>query len=184
MLQEGKRVVKYKKGGWMKFFITILSFSLIVFSADLNTLIAKAKRGDVKAIFELAYIYENGLGVEKNSKKAYKLYQKAASMGDEDAMIALSLFELNNKSVSHKNISNKVLVKNDGNFLKIDPNDLKELIERAKKNDKDALFTLATLYESGFNNVASDPKKAKALYKKAAKLGSKKAKDVLNRFTR
>jgi len=166
----------------MRFFTIVLLLSLMSFATTLKSLIEQAKKGDVRAIFQLAYSYENGLGVQKDEKKAYKLYQKAAKLGDEDAVIALSLFELEKNTISHKNISNKVVVKTNDNFLQIEPSELKELIQKAKKGDKDALFTLATLYESGFNSVASNQKKAIALYKKAAKLGSQKAKDVLARF--
>ncbi len=37
--------------------------------------------------------------------------------------------------------------------------------------DKDALFTLATIYENGLGSIKADKDKAISLYKKAAKLG-------------
>jgi len=165
----------------MRFFIVIL-LTLFAFSADIENLITQAKKGNVGAIFKLAYAYENGLGVKKDEKKAYKLYQKAATLGDEDAKVALSLFELKNNVKSSKKISNKVVIQNSSNFFKLEAAELQELIKKAKQNNKEALFTLGALYESGFSQVSPNPKKALSLYKKAAKLGSKKAKEALKRF--
>lgn len=42
------------------------------------------------AINNLGYMYDNGLGVRKNSKKAFELYKKAAEMGDDHSMRVLA----------------------------------------------------------------------------------------------
>jgi TPR repeat protein len=165
----------------MKLFI-VLGMTLALFGADIKKLQEQAKQGDVGAIFQLAYSYENGLGVQKDEKKAFKLYQKAASMGDEDAIIALSLFELETTSKAKQKISNKIHIKTESNFFQLEAQELEELIKKAKENDKEALFLLATLYENGCTSIASDEKKAVTLYKKAAKLGSQKAQKALERL--
>ena len=41
----------------------------------------EAREGDPDAQYELAYHYENGLGVPKNEAKALELYQQAADQG-------------------------------------------------------------------------------------------------------
>ena len=41
----------------------------------------EAQEGDPDAQYELAYHYENGLGVPKNEAKALELYQQAADQG-------------------------------------------------------------------------------------------------------
>jgi TPR repeat protein len=41
----------------------------------------EAKAGDADAQYNLAYIYENGLGVPKDEAKALELYQQAANQG-------------------------------------------------------------------------------------------------------
>lgn len=44
-----------------------------------------AQAGDADAKYNLAYIYENGLGVPKNEAKALELYQQAADSGHSAA---------------------------------------------------------------------------------------------------
>jgi TPR repeat protein len=41
----------------------------------------EAQAGDPDAQYELAYLYENGLGVPKNEARALELYQQAADQG-------------------------------------------------------------------------------------------------------
>lgn len=41
----------------------------------------EAKAGDADAQYNLAYLYENGLGVPKDEAKALELYQQAANQG-------------------------------------------------------------------------------------------------------
>ena len=41
----------------------------------------EANEGDPDAQYELAYLYENGLGVPKDEAKALELYQQAADQG-------------------------------------------------------------------------------------------------------
>ncbi|MGZ5007465.1 MAG: tetratricopeptide repeat protein [Methylobacter sp.] len=45
----------------------------------------EAKAGDPDAQYNLAYIYENGLGVPKDEAKALELYQQAADQGHSAA---------------------------------------------------------------------------------------------------
>jgi TPR repeat protein len=50
-----------------------------------------AEKRDSKALISLGAMMEKGIGfTEKDPRKAYELYEKAASMGNPDAMIILS----------------------------------------------------------------------------------------------
>ncbi len=165
----------------MKKFLILIFCFVSLWGVDVNSLIAKAKQGDKNAIYELGYIFENGLGVKKDLQKAKALYQKAANLGNADAKVSLALLELDKISKEHSNkiINNKVVIEhNNGLNLTLSLSDLKAIVKRAKQNDSNALFTLATLYESGI--LKGDSSKALLLYKKAALLGNKKAQKILS----
>lgn len=49
----------------------------------------EAHEGDPDAQYELAYLYENGLGVPKNETRALELYQQAADQGHPEAQTNL-----------------------------------------------------------------------------------------------
>jgi TPR repeat protein len=55
----------------------------------INQLQREAQEGDPDAQYELAYLYENGLGVPKNETKALELYQQAADQGHPAAQTNL-----------------------------------------------------------------------------------------------
>ena len=48
---------------------------------EITKLKKEAQEGDPDAKYNLAYIYENGLGVKKDEAKALELYQDAADKG-------------------------------------------------------------------------------------------------------
>jgi len=165
----------------MKKIIVLITFSIYLFSnTNIKTLISAAKNGNINAISKLAYIYENGLGVKKDLNKAKLLYQKASELGDKDANLALTLLELENKVEKSVSLKNTITIQGKEFILTdIDKKDISELILKAKKGDKDALFALAVMYENGYGIVKANKQKAIALYKKAYEQGSKKAKNVL-----
>ena len=49
----------------------------------------EAQEGDPDAQYELAYLYENGLGVPKDETRALELYQQAADQGHPAAQANL-----------------------------------------------------------------------------------------------
>lgn len=51
----------------------------------------EARAGDPDAQYELAYLYENGLGVPKDETKALDLYQQAADQGHPTAQANLDV---------------------------------------------------------------------------------------------
>ncbi len=50
----------------------------------------EANAGDPDAQYNLAYLYENGLGLPKDEEKALELYQKAADQGHSEAVYNLN----------------------------------------------------------------------------------------------
>ena len=164
----------------MKKFLLLCIVSVSLFGVDINLLKKKGEDGDINSLMKLGLMYESGDGVKQDLNLAKRYYSQAKELGSEDAKISLSLLELSNNDEVIKHLSNNVNIKNvTGLNYSIDIKDVKEIIARAKRGDKDALFTLATLYDNGHGDLKADTQKALLLYKKAACLGSKKAKDVL-----
>jgi TPR repeat protein len=56
---------------------------------NITQLQREAQEGDPDAQYNLAYIYENGLGVPKDETKALELYQQAANQGHPAAQTNL-----------------------------------------------------------------------------------------------
>ncbi|MFI3185043.1 MAG: SEL1-like repeat protein [Methylococcaceae bacterium] len=50
----------------------------------------EAQEGDPDAQYNLAYLYENGLGVAKDETRALELYQQAADQGNSAAQANLN----------------------------------------------------------------------------------------------
>ena len=167
----------------MKYFKILLILPIFLFAnANIDKLIENAKKGDSAAIFQLGYCYENGIDVKKDLTKAKELYKRAAKLGSQDAKITLGLMTLDDSVKSGKitHIQNSVKVKMKNDFdLSMSKEDLKELLQKAKSGDKDAIFAIGALYESGFGLIKQDREKAMVFYKKAASLGSQKAKKII-----
>jgi len=165
----------------------ILYFLLTIFAVaslklDIDKLIEEGKKGNKEALYQLGFMYENGNGVEKDLKKAYRYYSQAVELGSEDAKLSLAVLNLskhiNEKSVS---LSNSVEVKGSTKLnYQLSVSDLKDVVQKAKKGDSDAIFTLATIYDNGYGDIKANKSMALALYKKAAKLGNAKAAEVLS----
>ena len=74
--------------------IILFCLSVVVSSAyasgsDIANIKTKAERGDAKAQFNLAMIYDEGLGVKENDAKAAHWYRKAAAQGNAYAQAFL-----------------------------------------------------------------------------------------------
>ena len=63
--------------------------STVVTEDKIAQLQREAREGDPDAQYELAYLYENGLGVPKDETKALELYQQSADQGHPAAQANL-----------------------------------------------------------------------------------------------
>ena len=167
----------------LKGLIVIFTLTTVIVAGNhLYELTQKAKSGDVHAIYQLGYIYENGIGVKTDTQKAFKLYRKASQMGSSDAKLSLELMNLD-KDIGGSSISqeNRVIINSAGEQIStaLSGRDLKEIVQAAKSGDKEALYTLGVMYENGFAPIKQDKQKAVMFYKKAAKAGSRKALKLL-----
>lgn len=103
----------------------------------------KAAKGDYPpALFNLGYCYEKGSGVKKDRKRAYKLYNRAAAFGDEDAALRLGIVNMSKTD------------KSEG---------IAVFRERAEQGDLCAKYNLAVCYERG-DGVDPDYNKAVSMY--------------------
>ena len=178
---QGNKAWK-RRGALLK--VSVLLFVLLIgvsfSSINVEQLAQKAKSGDVNAIYQLGYCYENGIGVTVDNKKAFDLYNKAAHLGSEDAKLSLELMNLHNTSkVRSKENQIRIASIKDEFSATLLASDLKEIVTKARSGDKEALYTLGVMYENGIKPIKQDREKALLFYKKAAKAGSIKAKQVI-----
>lgn len=108
-----------------------------------------AEQGNIRAMNNIGLMYENGLGVTKDTNIAIQWYEKAAEQDLDIAQMNLSSLYLSINSVETN--------------LKAE----KWLLRAAKNGNSQADYTLGQLYEGGFAGIASDYKKANFWYGKA-----------------
>ena len=142
--------------------IVVLCFALILtlcvgsvaYGEGFNSLIVKAKRGDVQAQFTVGVMYYYGNGVKQDYKKAREWFEKAAAMNDGRAFYALGL------------------IYSSGDGVRQDDKKAREFYEKATAmNNAMAINNLGYMYEQG-HGVKQDYKKARELYEKAASMGN------------
>ena len=153
-----------------------------------------AENGDSELQYKLGYMYENGIGVPKNSKSAFYWYENAANNGIRDANNKLAWFYYCGKSVT-KNIdkaidllsehaeigdaSTQCLLANIYEFDECDyENALKWYEKASAKGDCHATHNLALLYFEG-EGTEKNPEKAFELLKKASERGNEDSLEVL-----
>ena len=66
----------------------------IIFALEME-----ANNGKVRAMFNLGWCYQNGVGVEQSAEQAVKWYQKAADLNNTDAMFKLGVRYQNGEGV-------------------------------------------------------------------------------------
>jgi len=137
-------VASYEKGGYI---------------SALNTFYLLAKKGDPKAQYNVALIYEHGKGVKPNIAEAMRWYEKAAKQGNAKAQYNLASIyhRKGDKGESHA-------------YEKA-----KYWYEKAVKNKiKEAYNNLASLYMEG-KGVKVDKQKAFTLFRQGAREGDSAA---------
>gem|GEM_PF-285814 len=114
-----------------------------------------AGMGNTYAMTVLAYLFEDGIGVDKNEAKAFEWYIKAAEAGDETAMrISADIYW-----------SGQFVPKNEGKAVQW-------YIKAAGLGEANAMRSLGSLYANGLGGIAKDESKAVEWYRKAAEQGN------------
>lgn len=130
-----------------------LAFKYFKYSADL---------GNIASINKLAFMYQNGIGVQSSILLAEKHYSNAIKLGSNMARFNLALIYLTHHSTAY---SKKAAIKH---------------LNIASSNSLSLATTyLATLYQYGYSGVERNISTAISLFNKAAKVGSPLANNSL-----
>ena len=158
----------------MPFFLLLLSLSVsLPVSANqddwvlvdrFNRQLSAAKDGKVKAMYDVAKLYERGRGTSTNLALAAQWYQKASSAGQTSAQSRLGIMYFKGRGVKQ-------------NYKKA----LQLLNSAAKDNVPSAQYQLANMYELG-TGVTQNLEKAIHWYSESDKYGYYLAKAKANRL--
>ena len=122
------------------------------YAASLPLLQAGAAQGNFDCLETLAYLYDNGLGVQTDHLEAANWYRKAGELGDVKAMTELA-------------------DRYQKGFFDIQANQAEALRwfrEAAEKGDGESMFRLGQFYENGDMGLPRDPDEAVRWYRKAS----------------
>jgi len=112
-----------------------------------------ARRGDVEAQYRLGWMYETGLGTEKNPFHAAKWYRQAAAQGHASAQYNLAIMYTQGRGMPRDDASAAIY-----------------LGKAAVLGHSKAQYDLAVLYQYG-RGVAQDISKARYWFHRAAASG-------------
>ncbi len=129
-----------------------------------NRLLKHAKAGKVQAMYDVARLYEQGRGTDKNIQEAAKWYKQAAGAGLEFAMARLGILYFEGRGVEQ-------------NYQQA----LKLLTRAAKANVPSAQYQLANMYELG-TGLPQNRQKALYWYTQAEKYGYYLAAEKIKRL--
>ncbi len=129
-----------------------------------NRLLKQAKAGKVQAMYDVARLYEQGRGTDKDIKQAAKWYQQAADAGLEYAMARLGILYFEGRGVAQ-------------NYQQA----LKLLTKAARANVPSAQYQLANMYELG-TGLPQNRQKALYWYQQAEKYGYYLAAEKIKRL--
>lgn len=179
--------------------IVIFFPTTLVFAESFEKVLEKANNGDVKAQYQVGYLYSNGnQGVSFDEEKGVFWFKKAAEAGDSESQLSLAMSYLwgsgirqntrkgiewltksanQNNAMAQYNLSEEY---SDGKNIKQDQNLAHYWhLKAAKNGDVSAQFKLGTLYLDGNLGLPQDINKAKAWLKKTADQGYELAQQQL-----
>ena len=152
-----------------------------------------AELGSAEAMLGLGYMYQDGEGVEQDSKKALEWYEKAAEQGNASAMSnlgcmyqdgegveqdykkALEWYEKAAEQGNASAMNNLGYMYNHGEGVEQDSKKALEWYEKAaEQGEATAMYNLGCMYQDG-EGVEQDYKKALEWYEKAAEQGNASA---------
>ncbi len=158
-----------------------------------------AEQGDARAQYNLAYMYGNGKGVQKDDYEAVKWLRKAAEQGDVSAQNNLGVMCEKGRGVqkdffeavkwlrkaaeqgnanAQKNLG--IMYEKGRGVQKDNYEAVKWYHKSAEQGDARAQYNLAYMYGNG-KGVQQDDYEAVKWYHKAAEYGNKNAKNTLKR---
>ncbi len=125
--------------------------------------LAAKEQDDAAAMFNLALMYEKGIGVGRDIRQALAWYRKAAEEGSVEAMYNLAL-----------------LLEEKGDYREAE----KWYVSAAKAGHSDAMNNLAVMYWKRKTNDPHRYKKVRMLLEEAAAIGNEHAARNLQRLQR
>ena len=142
----------------VSFFFTNISHAEV---SEKNHSVSKT---DAERKYELGMMYSNGLGTDKDDKKAFFWFYQAAQQGNVDAQLRLGMIYILGSGI---------------------PKDDKKAFEwinkAAEQNNADAQYFLGSMYQSG-EGVAKNKRKALEWFNKSAQQGNEKAIEELKNY--
>lgn len=148
-----KATEMFKLAAEMQHFSAMYSYAHLL-SRDLSTaptalriMRTAYKNGQKDALFEYAFMLENGIGCSKNIDEAYSVYQKGIENGDGRAMYRCAIILKGNKNKSEEMF--------------------RLFNEAAKLNITKAFFELGICYKKG-TGVTKNPTEAARIFKQLA----------------
>lgn len=173
------------------------------YAAALSWYLKAAQQGSPDAQYRLGYMYENGLGADKDAQRAVQFYRSSAEHGNAEAENVLGILYATGSGGVTEDYKQAVTwyqksadqgdakaEKNLGDMYffgrGVDLDYRQALVWYGKAADQqfaDAQFRLGYMYEKGLG-VTADETAALDLYKKAASNGSVEAQRAIDRLSR
>lgn len=138
-------------------------------------IIESAKAGNRDAIGPMGYLYEHGLGVERNEKMAAEWYKRAIEYGDHRYYSSIgNLYrETNQKKETGFFGQIRKMMGTDDTTLEKDDVTARQWYEKGLRHgidDPRAYIELGTMYRSGVGGLEKDEKKAKIYHENGIRL--------------
>ena len=152
-----KKLELSKRPGSKEYQDAMKLFSSEKYKESLPLFEAAAKLGNNQAMYQLGFIYEEGLlGFWSSDKdKAFKYYKEAAAANNRQALYKVAVFTEDGRGGASGKASEAV----------------KYYLEAAKLGQRDALFRCGDIYSNGWGNVEVNDQKAMQYFKTAAEAG-------------
>ncbi len=134
---------------------------LVSCQSEFDKLEDNAQQGDAAAQVKLGIMYYQGDGVEQDSEKAARWFQKAAEQENATAFYHIGVLYLNGEGVSQDT-----------------PKALESFKKAGNLGERNALKTLCSIYHEGKHGVAPDEQAALNWCRKASEQGDAASKET------
>ncbi len=163
----------------INFFIFSISFAD---SVKFKQTLSEAEGGDPFSQNNIAHMYQNGIGTQKDIHLAFNWYMKAGEQGQVNAMTSIAAYYLDGEIFNVDFQTAFTIYKNAANldykqsaFYKLGKKENIDYESNFKYNQSRAIYGLALMYEKGYGTNI-DYKTAKQLLLKADEYGHEVAK--------